>query len=82
MPLEIAQAKANKYATEIAPTFNAYIYFRFGYWIAKKVSRLIYRVRVGLYDNNEVKKIPKGSTVVLVMNHRSNMAIANLNTST
>ncbi|MFT5521465.1 MAG: glycerol-3-phosphate O-acyltransferase [Enterobacterales bacterium] len=73
MPLEIAQAKAHKYATEIAPTFNAYIYFRFGYWLAKKVSRLIYRVRVGIYDNNEIKKIAKGSTVVLVMNHRSNM---------
>ena len=73
MPLEIAQAKAHKYATEIAPTFNAYIYFRFGYWLAKKVSRLIYRVRVGFYDNSEIKKIAKGSTVVLVMNHRSNM---------
>ncbi|MFT5452088.1 MAG: glycerol-3-phosphate O-acyltransferase [Enterobacterales bacterium] len=73
MPLEIAQAKAHKYASEIAPTFNAYIYFRFGNWLAKKVSRLIYRVRVGIYDNNGIKKIAKGSTVVLVMNHRSNM---------
>jgi glycerol-3-phosphate O-acyltransferase len=73
LPLESAQAKAHKYATEIAPTFNAYIYFRFGYWLAKKASRLIYRVRVALYDNDEIKKVAKGSTVVLVMNHRSNM---------
>ncbi|MCP4464067.1 MAG: glycerol-3-phosphate acyltransferase [Planctomycetaceae bacterium] len=73
MPTEVAQAKALKYATEIAPTFNAYVYFRFGYWLAKKVGRLIYRVRVGFYDNNQLKDIPSGSSVVFVMNHRSNM---------
>ena len=73
LPLEIAQAKAQSYANEITPTFNAYVYFRFGYWLAKKVSRLIYRVRVGVYDDDQIKKIEKGSTVVLVMNHRSNM---------
>jgi glycerol-3-phosphate O-acyltransferase len=73
MPTEVAQAKALKYATEIAPTFNAYIYFRFGYWLAKKVGRLIYRVRVGFYDNNQLKKIQQNASVVFVMNHRSNM---------
>ena len=55
MPAEVAQAKALTYANEIAPTFNAYVYFRFGYWLAKKISRLIYRVRVGYnYKNFEV----------------------------
>ncbi len=73
VPTEVAQAKALKYATEIAPTFNAYVYFRFGYWLAKKVGRLVYRVRVGFYDNNQLKDIPSGSSVVFVMNHRSNM---------
>ncbi len=73
MPSEIAQAKALKYATEIAPTFNAYIYFRFGYWLAKKVGRLIYRIRVGFYDDNQLKDIQTKSSVVFVMNHRSNM---------
>ncbi len=73
MPSEVAQAKALKYATEIAPTFNAYIYFRFGYWLAKKISRLIYRVRVGFYDENQLKDIKLNSSVVFVMNHRSNM---------
>lgn len=73
MPSEVAQAKALKYATEIAPTFNAYIYFRFGYWLAKKVGRLIYRVRVGFYDDNQLKDIQTKSSVVFVMNHRSNM---------
>ncbi len=73
MPSEIAQSKALKYATEIAPAFNAYIYFRFGYWLAKKVGRLIYRVRVGFYDSEQLKNIKTDSSVVFVMNHRSNM---------
>ena len=73
MPSEIVQAKVLKYATEIAPTFNAYIYFRFGYWLAKKVGRLIYRIRVGFYDDNQLKDIKEKSSVVFVMNHRSNM---------
>lgn len=73
MPKEVAQAKAVRYATEIAPSFNAYIYFRLGYWLAKKIGRLIYRVRVGFYDDHQLKNIPEGSSVVFVMNHRSNM---------
>ena len=73
MPLEVAQAKASRYANEIAPSFNAYIYFRIGYWLAKKIGRLIYRVRVGFYDDNQLRDIPEGSSVVFVMNHRSNM---------
>ncbi len=73
MPTEVAQAKAYDYASEIAPTFNAYIYFRFGYWLAKKLGRLIYRVRVGFYDHNQLKDIPDRAGVVFVMNHRSNM---------
>jgi glycerol-3-phosphate O-acyltransferase len=73
MPTDVAQARAVKYANEIVPTFNAYVYFRFGYWLAKKIGRLIYRVRVGLYDHNHLKDIAPGSSVVLVMNHRSNM---------
>ena len=40
MPREVAQAKAVHYAREIVPSFNAYLYFRFGYWLAKKVARL------------------------------------------
>lgn len=73
MPYEVAQAKAIKYANEIVPTFNAYIYFRLGYWLAKKIGRLMYRIRVGFFDNDQLKNIPQGSSVVFVINHRSNM---------
>ena len=73
MPKEVVQAKVFRYANEIAPSFNAYVYFRFGYWLAKTLGRMLYRVRVGLYDDGELKNIDPNSTVVFVMNHRSNM---------
>jgi glycerol-3-phosphate O-acyltransferase len=73
MPMTIAQEKAKRYASEIVPAFNAYIYFRFGYWLARNIARLIYRIRVGFYDADGLKNIPEDSSVVFVMNHRSNM---------
>ena len=73
MPKKVAQAKVIRYAREIAPSFNAYVYFRFGYWLAKGLGRLLYRVRVGLYDDNQLASINPDSSVVFVMNHRSNM---------
>ncbi len=73
MPQTIAQQKARKYAAEIIPAFNAYIYFRIGYWLAKKLARLIYRVRVGFYDNNKISEIDSNASIAFVMNHRSNM---------
>ncbi len=73
MPREVAQGIARKYAHEIVPSFNAYIYFRFGYWVAKRVARLIYRVRVGFFDHNSLGGVSSDATVVFVMNHRSNI---------
>ena len=73
MPREVAQAKANAYAREIVPSFNAYVYFRIGYWIARHVARLIYRVRVGFHDEDRLASVNPDATVVFVMNHRSNM---------
>lgn len=73
MPLEMVQNKVVAYAKEIVPSFNAYFYFRIGYWIAKKIARLLYRVRVGLIADDHYKEIHPDSTVVFVMNHRSNI---------
>jgi len=73
MPLEVVQKKVMGYAREIVPSFNAYLYFRIGYWVAKKIARLLYRVRVGLFENEAYRTIDPKSTVVFVMNHRSNM---------
>ena len=57
MPLAIVQEKAHKYAAEIVPAFNAYIYLRIGFWLAKKFAWPIYRVRVGFYDINKLREI-------------------------
>ncbi|UCB54602.1 MAG: 1-acyl-sn-glycerol-3-phosphate acyltransferase [Thiotrichales bacterium] len=73
MPASVAQDKARQYANEISPAFNAYMYFRIGYWLSKKLARLIYRIRVGFFDNHQLSKVDPESAVVFVMNHRSNM---------
>ena len=73
MPREFVQAKVTKYAKEIVPSFNAYLYFRIGYWLAKKIANLLYHVHIGLIDNEQFAGINPNSTVVFVMNHRSNM---------
>ena len=73
VPLDVATARAESYAREIVPAFNAYLYFRLGYAMARRVARLLYRVRLGWSDEEGLARIQKGSTVVFVMNHRSNM---------
>jgi glycerol-3-phosphate O-acyltransferase len=73
MPHEVAQAEVVRYAHEIVPAFNAYLYFRIGYWLASRLARLLYRVRVGFADSDRLGGIDPQATVVFVMNHRSNM---------
>jgi glycerol-3-phosphate O-acyltransferase len=73
MPREVAVAKVERYAREIVPAFNAYFYFRIGYWISKRVARFLYRVRLGFSDEAGLASVAPGATVVFVMNHRSNM---------
>jgi glycerol-3-phosphate O-acyltransferase len=73
MPREVALAQVQRYAREIVPAFNAYMYFRVGYWLGKKVSQSLYRVRIGYTDDAGLAAIPENATVVFVMNHRSNM---------
>jgi glycerol-3-phosphate O-acyltransferase len=72
-PREIVQSEVVAYAKEIVPSFNAYLYFRFGYWLSKKIALLLYRVRINFTVDEEFKNIDSDSTVVFVMNHRSNM---------
>ncbi len=72
-PLDQVQARIYRYAREIVPAFNAYLYFRIGYWIAKRVAHLLYDVRISLPPQEEIDAIPEDATVVFVMNHRSNM---------
>jgi len=63
----------DRYAREIVPSFNAYLYFRVGYWVARAFVRSLFRLRLGYVDEAALARIEPGSTIVFVMNHRSNM---------
>ncbi|MGL4638070.1 MAG: hypothetical protein ACRCWF_18975, partial [Beijerinckiaceae bacterium] len=72
-PQSVTMARVQGYAREIVPTFNAYAYFKVGAKAARWLSTLLYRVRLGYADDVALSKINPDSTVVFVMNHRSNM---------
>jgi glycerol-3-phosphate O-acyltransferase len=72
-PLLDVRRRVDRYAREIVPSFNAYLYFRLGYWLAKGLARLLYRVRLGYADEAGLAGVDPKSTAVFVMNHRSNM---------
>ncbi|MGQ0656123.1 MAG: 1-acyl-sn-glycerol-3-phosphate acyltransferase [Betaproteobacteria bacterium] len=71
--LPVVQKTVEAYAREIVPAFNAYLYFRIGYWLGRGIARALYRVRLGYIDSDGISRIDPDATVVCVMNHRSNM---------
>lgn len=73
VPLPVVLATVERYAREIVPAFNAYLYFRIGNWIGRKISQGLYHVRLGFVDTEALQTVPENATVVFVMNHRSNM---------
>ncbi|HZN87316.1 MAG TPA: 1-acyl-sn-glycerol-3-phosphate acyltransferase [Burkholderiales bacterium] len=73
VPVLVALELVERYARETVPAFNAYLYFRIGYWFGKRVAQLLYRVRLGYVDVENLQRVEPDSTVVFVMNHRSNM---------
>src|SRR5262245_20259539 len=73
MPRAVLTARVQRYAREIVPAFNVYFYFRVGYWLSKRIARSLYRVRLGFSDETGLAAVAPGSTVVFLMNHRSNM---------
>ncbi|MEO0618071.1 MAG: 1-acyl-sn-glycerol-3-phosphate acyltransferase [Pseudomonadota bacterium] len=73
IPPEVALAKARRYAREIVPSFSAYAYFGFGTRVSRWLSTLLYRVRLGATDDAALQAIPSDTSVVFMINHRSNM---------
>ena len=72
VPGSVAFEEARRYAREIVPGFSATLYFGYAIRAARRLSRALYRVRIGKVDAALVRFDPK-STVIFVMNHRSNM---------
>jgi len=73
VPGEVAMEKVRRYAREIVPAFSAYAYFRVGTRIARWVSQILYRVRIGVHNNAALAAVEPASSVIFVINHRSNM---------
>jgi glycerol-3-phosphate O-acyltransferase len=73
VPREVAIDIVAGYAREIVPNFNAYVYFRLGYAFARTLARSLFRVRLGYSDEAGLARIGAASTVVFLINHRSNM---------
>ena len=72
-PREAVVREVARYARKIVPSFNAYAYFRIGYWFARQVARSLHRVRLGYADPKGLSSVPEYASVVFVMNHRSNI---------
>ena len=73
VPREVAMEKVKRYAAEIVPSFSAYAYFRVGTRIARGISQMLYRVRIGYRNDDALAAVDPSSSVIFVINHRSNM---------
>ena len=72
-PRAVVLTRIHKYAKEIVPAFSASMYFSFGHTVARGFVRTLYRVRLGYADEAGLKALPPKTSIVFVMNHRSNM---------
>jgi glycerol-3-phosphate O-acyltransferase len=73
VPREVVLARVKRYAKEIVPAFSARMYFSVGNTLARGFVRTLYRVRLGYADESGLKALPPRTSIVFVMNHRSNM---------
>lgn len=73
IPENVAFETARRYAREIVPSFSASLYFGFATRASRWLSRMLFRVRLGHFDEAAIAAIDPDATVIFVMNHRSNM---------
>lgn len=73
VPENVAFEEAQKYAREIVPSFSAFTYFGFAIRVARWLANLLYSVRTPPENDRVFETISSDTTVVFVMNHRSNM---------
>ena len=60
------------WAHEIVPRFNVYLYYRPTHAFARGLARALYRVRISFLDKRATAAMDTNSSVIFVMNHRSN----------
>ena len=72
VPEPEAWARAERYVEEIVPGFNVLAYYHFGLGMTRALLNLFYKVSVGHADQAALARLPRGSVVVYLINHRSN----------
>ncbi len=73
-PWEVALDEIERYAREIIPAFNAWIYFRWGTEFSRRLVQRLYRVRLARGTQRALQQdLPANTSIVFVINHRSNM---------
>jgi glycerol-3-phosphate O-acyltransferase len=73
VPVDEASKRAHQYLQEIVPKFNILAYYRLGAPIARAIMHFLYRPVVEHKVLREFNaSAPKGTTVVYLINHRSN----------
>lgn len=73
VPRDVLMREVQVYAREIVPAFNALLYFKAAYWLARQILHRLYRIRLGFSDDAALRQLDEKSSVVFLMNHRSNM---------
>ncbi len=69
---EQSWAKVRTYLDEIIPFFNILAYYRLGYQASRVLLNLFYKVSVEYERPDPFRGLPRDSTIIYLMNHRSN----------
>jgi glycerol-3-phosphate O-acyltransferase len=70
---EQAVERVAGYLDEIVPFFNIITYYKFGHWAARHSLNFLYTLHATNPDSSPSSAISRGSRLVYVMNHRSNV---------
>ena len=69
---EVAWRRVRGYLEEIIPFFNIVAYYRLGYEASRFLVNLFYKVSVEYERPDPFRGLPRDSTIIYLMNHRSN----------
>lgn len=73
LTIQEVQDRVEEYIDEIVPAFNLLSYYKLGYFVANLILNLVYEVVIDRENAGKLQRIPPGSVIVFVMNHRSNI---------
>jgi glycerol-3-phosphate O-acyltransferase len=67
-----AWRRVDGYVREIVPFFNIIAYYEIGFRVSRWLLGLFYKVTVDYEDRVALRRLPRDSVVIYLMNHRSN----------